>query len=252
MHILNMMKRNIRLLLLAITLVVGLTACDKSLFDSGPETQREIIIKEAFTKIDFQNIFDIVMIQDTVNKIIITCGENLQDKVSATVSNGTLTLDHNEKYNWSRSYKHIQAEIHIVSIPAIAIHAPVSLISADTLKGEIFWLLDYGKYSNINVTLNVNACDVYMTSDNFGIFKVKGKCKKADLWGWGSALVRADSLVAEQCHVKHRGFNDVYVNVTNQLSVSLEYTGNIYYTGNPKSITIEQKLSSGSLIPLLK
>jgi hypothetical protein len=244
------MKNLIPLILFMLLTVIALSACDKSLFDSGHETNREIVINDAFTKLDFQNIFDVTMVQDTVNKVIITCGENLQNKVSATVSNGTLTLDHNEKYSWSRKYKHIQAEIHIVSIPAISIHAPISLTSIDTLKGETFWLLDYGKFSDINVTLNVKACDVYMTSDNFGIFKIKGKCETADLWGWGSALVRADSLVSKQCHVKHRGFNDVYVNATEQLTVSLEYTGNIYYTGNPKTITIEQKLSSGSLIPL--
>jgi hypothetical protein len=87
-----------------------------------------------------------------------------------------------------------------------------------------------------------------MTSDNFGTFTVKGKAGNANLWGWGSAVVHADSLISQTCLVKHRGFGDVYVNVLNQLNVSLEFTGNVYCVTNPTKVVIEKKTSSGELL----
>jgi hypothetical protein len=89
-----------------------------------------------------------------------------------------------------------------------------------------------------------------MDSDNFGRFKLKGQTYSAYFEGWGSCQVRADSLaVSNDCFVKHRGMGDIYVNALSLLSVSLEYTGNIYYTGNPPQI-IEKELSSGRLIKM--
>ena len=228
--------------------IIGLLSCDKAFFDTGTETSREIVITETFSSINFKNIFDVTIIQDTINKIIITCGENLQAKVSAVVKEGQLVLDHSETNNWSRKYKHIQAELHVITSPSIHVNAPINLKSIGTLKGELFWLCDYGKISEIDINIDVKSCGIYMSSDNFGVFKIKGKCENADLWGWGSAVVKADSLLAKNCHVKHRGFGDVYVNVSQQLAVSLEFSGNVYYTGNPSKIAIEEKLSSGSLI----
>jgi hypothetical protein len=235
-------------LLIAFCMLMGLQACDKALFDSGPETSKEVIINEPFTSINFKNIFDVTMVQDTVNKVIFTCGENLLPKVSAEVINQQLTFDHTEKDNWSREYKHIKAEVHVTTSPTIHVNAPINLRNADTLKGNTFWLCDYGKFSDINVTVNVKSCSVFMTSDNFGTFTVKGKAGNANLWGWGSAVVHADSLISQTCLVKHRGFGDVYVNVLNQLNVSLEFTGNVYCVTNPTKVVIEKKTSSGELL----
>ena len=245
------MQNTFNLLLLKYTLpiiLIGLFSCDKAFLDSGSEVSREIIISEPFTALRFNNIFDVTLVQDTVNKVIFTCGENLQPYVSAVIKDNMLVLNHTEKNNWSRKYKHIQVEIHVVAIPSIHIYSPISLKTIGVLKGSSFWLCDFGKFSDVNVTVDVKACSVFMTSDNFGLFKINGKADKTELWGWGSAVVRTDSLIAQSCHVKHRGFSDIYVNVVNQLNVSLEFTGNIVCVSKPQTIVIEKKTSSGSLI----
>jgi len=42
----------------------------------------------------------------------------------------------------------------------------------------------------------------------------------------------------------------MYVNATDNLTVSLEFTGNIFYKGNPSKIVIENQSSSGKLIKM--
>jgi hypothetical protein len=210
----------------------------------------EIKIDQPFSTLDFKSIFDVVLVQDTVNKILVTCGKNLQSYVSIGVSNDVLMLSQDTKFNWSRKYEKIQLEIHLTAIPNILIHEPVNLKSKSILKGDSFFLVDLGKVSEVDVTVDVNTCAVYMTFDNFGSFKVKGKCNYAEFWGWGSSIVRADSLIATNCDVLQRGIGNVYVNVTNQLSVSLNYSGNVYYTGNPAEIIIKEQKSTGQLIKM--
>jgi hypothetical protein len=232
------------------SLVALLVSCDKALFDAGDTVTKEIAIDGPVSSINIQNIFDIVLVQDTVNKVLVTCGENLQSYVSITAQDGVLTLNHSVKNSWSRKYEKIKLEVHLITISKIDIHEPVSLKTSGVFKCDNFVLTDFDKVSEVDVNLDVTFCGIYMSSDNYGYFKVKGKAQSADIWGWGSAYVKADSLVAQNCSVLHRGMADVYVNVTGKLSVSLEFSGDVYYTGNPTEIVIVEQLSSGRLIKM--
>ena len=247
---LKMNKNKILRLLYLSILICCLLSCKDGLFDSGMTITREIKIEQPFSTLDFKNIFDVVLVQDTINKVLVSCGKNLQSYVSVDVSNDVLIVNQDTKFNWSRKYEKIKLEIHLTAIPNILIHEPVNLKSKGTLKGDNFSLVDYGKVSEVDVTVDVNTCAVYMTFDNFGSFKVKGKCNYAEFWGWGSSIVRADSLIAGDCYVLQRGIGNVYVNVINQLSVSLNYSGNVYYTGNPAEIIIKEQKSTGQLIKM--
>jgi hypothetical protein len=237
-------------ILILLPMLTLFPSCDKALFDAGKTVTKEVKIDQPFSFINIQSIFDIIIVQDTINKVLVTCGENLQPAVLIDVKDGILTLKSSAGNNWSRVYKKINLEVHLSSFPRIDIHQPVNLKTKGIFKGDNFTLIDFGKVSEVDVSLDVNFCSITMSSDNSGYFKVKGKAQTADIWGWGSAYVLADSLIAQNCHVLHRGMADVYVNVTGKLSVDIEFTGNVYYTGNPSEIVIEKQLSSGKLIKL--
>ena len=238
------------ILLFLLLLPLFFSSCNKALFDAGDTVTKEIKIDSSFTTIHVGNIFDIVLVNDTVNKVLVTCGENLLPYVSIEVKDGVLYLNHSVKETWSRSYQRIKLEVHLTFGPHIDIHEPVSLKTKGIFKCDNFTIVDWWKVSEVDVNIDANFCGIYMSSDNFGYFKVKGKTQNADIWGWGSAYVHADSLVAQNCHVLQRGMADVYVNVTGQLSVALEFTGDVYYTGNPAQVIIEKQTSSGKLIKL--
>lgn len=227
-----------------------LLSCKDGLFDSGPTITREVEITGTFSTINFKNMFDVVLVQDTMDKVLVTCGKKLQSYVSIGVMDGILNCDQDTKYNWSRKYEKIKLEIHFIALSEISIHEPVNIKNKGILNGPTFTLVDYGKFSEVELTVDLGICGIYMTSDNFGYFKIKGKCGFADIWGWGSSLVRADSLAAVNCNVLQRGIGSVYVNVSNELTVSLEYSGNVYYTNTPASIVIKEQKSTGQLIKM--
>jgi hypothetical protein len=230
-------------------LMFFLFGCDKAFLDSGPIETQTISITEPYSSIDFKNTFDVVLVQDTVSKALVTCGANLQDKVSVKVENGVLIINQFTSQDWSRKYGHIRLELHILQPMDINVREPINLTNTDTLRGEHFGIIDWGKMSQADVAVNVRSVSISMSSDNFGVYKLKGNCQSAYLWGWGSCFVYADSLKAQSCYVLQRSIGDVYVNVVNNLTVSLEQTGNVYYRGTPTLVT-EKQTSSGKLISL--
>src|SRR5664279_3594772 len=105
----NALKRHI-IYIVSLLLIVS---CNKALFNAGDTVTQEIKIEGQFSFIDIENIFDITLINDTVNKVLVTCGENLQPYVSIKVKDGILYFDHSVKENWSRTYQKIKLEVHL-------------------------------------------------------------------------------------------------------------------------------------------
>ncbi|NJO91700.1 MAG: hypothetical protein HC831_24100 [Chloroflexia bacterium] len=190
------------------------------------------------------------LVSDTTNKIEIVCGEKLFEDIEIAIKDGILSLDHHLTAKWSRNYSKIILRLHSKPFERINIRKPAKVFNSDVYKGNSFSLIDWGKFSEVDLTLNVEYCLIAMSSDNFGQFKIKGKAVSANLWGWGSANVRADSLITENCEVLHRGMGDVYVKAQNHLKVDMQFTGNIFYSGNPSEITIVQRLGTGNIYKL--
>lgn len=228
-------------------------SCDKNgLFDAGKTVIREIQLQEDFSLIEVENIFDITLVQDTVNKILVTCGENLQKFVDIHIQDKVLHLNQHTTNDWSRPYNKIKLECHFIQMPGMNIREPISLSTIGTLTIPNFYIVDWGTFCEMDVNLNVDNCYLDMSDEDFGLFKLKGKCAHAYFRTNGSAIVRADSLVTTFCKVDHHGWGDVYVNFTSKLEVSLQNTGNIYYIGDPLNIVIDKQSSDGQLIRLNK
>jgi hypothetical protein len=130
----------------------------------------------------------------------------------------------------------VKLEIHTGPFSRINVRQPVKIWNTKVYKGPSFSLVDFGKYCELDMRVDVDYCHVGMSSDNFGQFRIRGNARQGDFWGWGSCTVRADSLFTEQCSVLHRGIGNVFVNASGQLDVSLQSSGNVYYSGNPTRI----------------
>lgn len=226
------------------------TSCvDDTLFNGGAITTEVTDIPQ-FSTIEVESIFEIELVTDTVTRIYKICGENLLPHVKTEVKEGVLYLKHTIKGDWSRSYEKVKLKIHTPPFSGINVRRPVKIFNKDIYKGNTFSLVDFGKYCELDVHVDVNYCLVAMSSDNFGRFKLKGKATDAQIWGWGSCVVRADSLITENCYVLHRGIGNVYVNVTGKFDVLLQFSGNVYYKGLPNIVNFQDTSGTGKLIKL--
>lgn len=234
-----------------IYLVISLLSAsciDEALFNGGVVVSKTQNLSD-YSTIEIESSFEIELISDTVNKVVVSCGENLQPFIKIEVVNDILYLKHEIKNNWSRNYERVKLELHTRPFGVISVRKPVRIYTTRVYKAPSFGFVDYMKYSELDLDIDVDDCMVVMSSDNFGQYKVRGTAKRANFWGWGSCLVRADSLITDHCYILHRGMGNVYVNSTGQLNADIQSTGNVYYTGNPAQINFQRK-GSGNLIKM--
>jgi len=245
--------RGINIIQLIITLVVpfALASCDTwTLFNTGDTVTREVHIEGNISAIDINSIFDIILVQDTINKALITCGENLQPDINITEREGVLYLTSNLKYIWSRSYEKVKLELHLTSVPRLDVRQPSYIATRDTFKTDEFFLIDWGHFTELDATLDTRNCAIDVSSNDYGKYTVRGKSISATLNCLGSSFIYANDLKVQFCTVKQESIGDIYVNVSNTLTVTIENTGRVFYYGNPSEIVIKNNFPEDRLIHL--
>lgn len=234
---------------IAILLLFHIVSCEKNaFFNAGENVSQEILLDKMISSIEVNTMLDITLVQDSINKAIVTCGENLLSDINIFVKDDILHLNNTIKYNWSRSYEKVKLELHLISIPQLNIRKPAYITTRDTFKTNEFFLIDWGEFTKVDVTLDVNSCAIDVSSDDFGHYTVRGKAVSAKFYGKGSSFIYANELRAQNCTVKQLSIGDIYINVSNVLRVSLLSSGNIYYSGNPNNVVIDKCSSTGKLI----
>ncbi|HQW58476.1 MAG TPA: DUF2807 domain-containing protein, partial [Gammaproteobacteria bacterium] len=101
------MRRTKQLFLLFISLVQ--MACNKESAPDFVQTTGELTQVERttaeFNEIELNNSIDLVLTQDTVNRIIVEAGRNLIPDILTDVNNGKMVIKNSNKFNFLRSYK---------------------------------------------------------------------------------------------------------------------------------------------------
>lgn len=236
---------------ISVLLIIHLISCEKNaLFNAGDIVSKEIALQDRISAIEVNSMLDITLVQDSINKAIVTCGENLMSDIEIFVEDGVLHLDNSIKYNWSRNYHKIKLELHLISIPQLNIRKPVYISTRDTFRTKEFFLIDWGKFTELDVTLNVSGCWIDCNPDDFGHYTIRGKAVNATIYSKGSAFIYAKDLIVKNCIVKQLGIGNIYINVTDELRASIFSSGNIYYRGNPTTVMVENRTSNGRLIQM--
>jgi len=237
-------------LLLIILILCSLISCERgALFNAGEIEKREIPLYGKITAIEVNTMSEITLVQDTINKAIVTCGKNLQPDIEIYLKDNILHFDNTIKYSWSRSYEKIKLELHLISIPQLNTWKPAFISTKDTFKTYEFFLVNWGKFTEIDVTLDANNCAIDVSNEDFGHYSIKGKSISSTFNVKGSSFIYADELQVQNCTVKQTSIGDIYVNVSNLLTVSIESTGKVYYYGNPV-IIMKNDFSKSKLIHL--
>jgi hypothetical protein len=238
----------IRYLTLFLICCLCFISCKKSLFNAGDTASKEFRFSRELWVIEIQNIFEIRIVQDTVNKAIVTCGENLLPDIHFHESDHILYLDHSVSYNWSRDYEKIKVELHLNALPRINIRKPVYIETLDTFNTKELVFVVWDQFAEIKASINAEYFAMYTSLDDFGQYTISGKCKRADINPSGSGVVDCRHLITEECSVWQRSIADTYINVSKKLTVRFKERGNIYYWGNPDTIEYVNQPVSGLLI----
>jgi hypothetical protein len=231
----------LRALGLIFTTLFFFSSCGKIL------SEDEIIVKpdlENFSVARIEGIYNIVLVQDTINMVILSGNEHL-NSISAMVINDTLNIrDHR---NICLKPGRNDLEIHFRNLKYLITMDAVYVANTDTLRAETFYYDALGEISETDLLINCNYLYLCTSANTLGNIKLRGKAEYLSVFNrYGSSVIASD-LQCREVYVTSQSIGNDYVNARDFLQVYLRGQGNIFYCGRPVT-DIAERTGSGNLI----
>jgi hypothetical protein len=217
---------------------------------AGTEDTLEIPL-DSFNRLYLHSHIVYSLIQDSLNKVVITGGSNLLPHIRSTVTDGQLEISNENKCNFLRSYKKkVTVEIHFSSLINIHFEGSEPMTNRGTLKFD--WLTFLIRDGAGPVNLNFDAQHVYANiSHGWGDFTFSGNVQYANLNIRSNGYCDLLGMnIQDSVTVISNTQGDVKVKAQGiKLKVQTLSDGDVYYKGIPSLIEFDQ-FSNGQLIDM--
>jgi len=239
-------------LFLFILLGFGLFSCKKeNCFDCIKSTGK-IITQErnlkSFNSVFVEDKIDVYITQDSIFKVEVEAGQNLQSLIKTEVEGETLRIMNNNKCNWVRGYKHsIKVFIHAPYFKYIENAGVGTTESLNTISQNELSI----KTSNSgDLKLKVNTDKMMISSHGNGDVYITGTTIKLESSCVGTNFLYAnDLIISNYAYVYTASIGNSYVTAPDNglMDVQIARDGNVYYKGNPSKINLS-RIGKGDLI----
>lgn len=231
-----------------ILIVSAFTACKKAedrrcMKAVGDNVTLELALPE-FDKLRVGPKMEVVLVQDTVNKMIVNGGENLINFITAEMNNeGYLLLKNSNKCDFLRSYKKslIKVELHFKEIRNLFFEGTHDITTLGAITTNTFSLEIQD--SGATAYLNLNCTKVTASQGHgYGNFVLSGNCDEAIIKVISNGFGDTRSLhVANKLVVVSDTPVNTSVNAQGAASTfEINGTGDIIYYGTPSTLSVIQ------------
>lgn len=216
---------------------------------SGSSTveKREL---RGFTTLKIEDKVDVYFYQtaDSSYEVTVEAGKHLLKLIKTNVVNGELQIKNDNKCGFMRSYKKDKIIVHVKAphLYYITSDATGNFYSATTITDSI---LEYDIKSSGNINLDVNCAKVLGHMHGAGDVTLTGFTSTHYVASTGQSFINAESMVAGYTYIYYNSSGKAKVNVTGQLDAEITGSGNVYYTGNPGTVSVKT-FGKGQLLPL--
>ncbi|MEJ6616182.1 MAG: DUF2807 domain-containing protein [Crocinitomicaceae bacterium] len=208
--------------------------CIKSI---GDNASKEILVD------DFEFLYmgphlKYKLIQDVVNKVVVTGGGNLINGIDVHVENQKLVIENSNECAFLRSYEEVvEVEIHFVDMINIEFEGTHEVICPDTLLLTDFTLLIRDGAGAFDLKLNANSLNL-LISHGWGNYVVGGFVNYANFQISSNGYGNSNGLhVLNELVVISNSAGLVEVNADQcNLLAEINSSGSIYYKGTPAMI----------------
>lgn len=247
---------NKQAVVLLILIVWGVAGCkkaeDRACWKVAGDQGERVVELGSFDRLDLGPHLEYYLVQDSLDKVVITGHENLLNLVECSIDKGLLTISNTNKCNFLRSYKKkgIRVEIHFTDLINLEYKGTEPTENAGTLQLGYFTFHIQDGAGPLH--LNLNAQAVYANiSHGFGDFTLDGTTKYANLRvssnGYcntlGLAIEDSIDLVTNTPVPSKVNLGDV------PARVEINGSGNVEYTGHPSSLEFNQ-YGAGNLVDI--
>jgi len=231
------MKKNL-IPLLVVSLMISLlfTSCFPGIRGNGNVVKNERQVG-MFESISASAGIEVVLIQDSVLKVVVEADDNLQDNIKTEVSNGELKIYPEKRIRSSKAKKVFVTFKTIHSLDAssgsvIKTQSDLKLLSFD---------LSASSGAKIDLVLVVN--DLTVEGNSGGDIDLSGSADNLSVDGSSGVNIKASDLQSKTCNAGASSGATLKIYVSEKIIAKSSSGGNIRVAGNPTERNIEK--SSG-------
>jgi len=206
---------------------------------------------QAFSILTLEDQFQVEIILDTIDKIIIEGGKNLLPLISCNVNEGNLSLKNNIRCRWARDYdkQKIKVKLYTRNLTGIYIKDKCEITSESVICSNNFFIeVMQNIVASANLKLQVSSFN-FMQHSGTGKYVFIGSAENAYFFIKGTGYIYAENLQSDYVHVVNKSTGNVYVNALKKLYVEFTGKGDVYYSGAPPEIVFDPSKSTGHIIP---
>lgn len=235
------MKRFLIYLLLASFFIIS---C-KEIFFNEEERTRELILGD-FNAVEISGIYNLVLIQDSANSLVIT-GSNNINSIDAIIKDDTLIIVNHKKISLNPLKNRLT--LHFSNLNHMVTYDPVNVSNMDTIKADQFIYDAIGEISEVNLVVDCNYFAIDNSANTLGYLYLSGRTNSCVLFNRYGGSIFADRLFCKSAEITNESIGDIYVNASDNIKAFIWGPGNIYFYGNPV-IEIAEKRGNGKIIRL--
>lgn len=159
-----------------------------------------------------------------------------------------LVITNENQCNWVRSFETpITANIFYHDLKHLEYRSVGNINFGDTLRADTFRLDVYEGSGRIDLLMNTKTSYLSFHYGSAEIF-AKGQSGVSYIYQASYGPIRTDELFSQFVYMNNQSTNDTYVHANVHLGVTISYSGNVYYKGDP-TINLSQ-FGTGQLISM--
>jgi len=236
----------------SVILIILLCACGKESLcpNNIGEIQREVRDLEDFNKILIEGDVELIFGKDSLQSVVLECGENLMHAISTEVQNETLLIDNKLKCNWIRDLNTpIRLFVNAPEITEIVQRGQRNIKTNGDFEGGFFQLICEGSVSKIDLSLKTDDSEIIQSASHCFI-TVKGESNKFFTYNNGTGTIDASEMLSNNSIAINKSIGPIEINANERLKGEIHNRGDVIYFGEPDSINFSIiHPGTGSFIP---
>lgn len=222
--------------------------------NAGNIVQQEFSL-EAFEKITVFERIELVVKEETDQKVIVETGEYLMNEIKVYVEDGRLIIMNDNGCNLSRDYGITKVFVGSPNLTEIRNSSGLTVSSNGVLNYDSLILIseDFGVEDGLYHTdgdfdLQVNSNFISIVTNDISNIFMSGTVESLNIRFFsGDGRFEGADLVAQNVDVFHRGSNDMIINPQQSLTGEIRSTGDVISINQPPVVNVEE-FYTGQLI----
>lgn len=226
------MKNSVHLLFVFFISFFTFSCKKQGLFSSGGSKVISDRPVTSFTKILLYNKINLILTQDTIERVKVEAGEHVQSEITTEVNNNTLTIKGSSSLTESPD-EIINVYVSVRDLQVLGYQGAGTVSCTDTLKTTSFTVYSNDGAGDVHLLLkNLNtSAGIYNENADFYI---KGETEQCYTYCSSRGTIDFSGFSVKNMNIDYSSVRDGYISVSGVLKANIYYKGNLYYKGSPE------------------